>query len=111
LDSDAAYIVINEEIPMDAFDHPSLEIDYPAHDEAISSDHYTFRVSATVALIEAEVSIDRGPWRACRHACGLWWLDWSDCAPGAHQIAARGTAQDGRILNSTLRRFSVSDRK
>ena len=90
---------------------PKLEIEYPASDETVASDHYTFRVSSTEPLIEAEISVDRGPWHPCRHACGFWWYDWTGYGSGAHQLAARGTMRDGRPVNSTLRRFSVASRK
>ena len=87
---------------------PRLEIDYPSNGETVASPTYTFRVSATEPLVEAEVSIDRGPWRPCRHACGLWWYDWSGYARGAHHVAARGIARSGQSVDSTLRRFEVA---
>jgi len=37
--------------------------------------------------------------------------DWSGYAAGDHAIAARAVAQDGRTLNSTLRRFVVDGRR
>jgi hypothetical protein len=92
-------------------DQPRLEVEYPAADEVVGSAHYTFRISSTEGLVEAEISIDRGSWQPCRHACGLWWYDWSGYAAGSHQVAARGIARDGRHLNSTFRRFEVSFRK
>jgi hypothetical protein len=92
-------------------DLPRLDVEYPAADEVVASANYTFRISATEALVEAEISIDRGSWQPCRHACGLWWYDWTGYGAGAHQVAARGMARDGRPLNSTLRRFEVSFRK
>lgn len=85
-----------------------LEIDYPAGGETVSAPTYTFRVSATEALVEAEVSIDRGPWQRCRHACGMWWFDWSGYGSGTHFLAARGVTRSGATLNSNLRRFEVS---
>jgi hypothetical protein len=92
-------------------EQPRLEVEYPAADEVIGSSHYTFRISATEALVQAEISIDRGSWQPCRHACGLWWYDWTGYGAGSHQVAARGVARDGRTLNSTFRRFDVSFRK
>jgi hypothetical protein len=92
-------------------DQPHLEVEYPAADEVVTSGHYTFRVAATEALVEAEISIDRGPWQPCRHACGFWWYDWAGYGAGPHQVAARGVTRDGRALNSTFRRFDVSFRK
>lgn len=92
-------------------DQPKLEVEYPAAGEVVASGHYTFRVGATEALVEAAISIDRGAWQPCRHACGLWWYDWNGYAAGPHQVAARGVTRDGRVLNSTFRRFEVSFRK
>ncbi len=90
---------------------PHLEIDYPAEGAVVAAGHYTFRVGSDARLIMAEVSIDRGPWRACRQACGYWWYDWTGGAPGEHTLSARATAHDGRPVNATLRRFVVSGRR
>ena len=87
---------------------PKLEIDHPAADETIALGHYTFRLSASEPLVAADVSVDRGPWQPCRHACGLWWYDWTCQSPGAHQISARGVTRSGEPANSTLRRFTVA---
>ncbi|MDE2142806.1 MAG: hypothetical protein KGL74_14735 [Elusimicrobia bacterium] len=88
-----------------------IEIDYPAAGETIFLPNYTFRVSATAPLIEAEISVDRGPWERCRHACGLWWFDWKGYGPGTHTVAARGTTRDGQTVNSTFRRFEAAARR
>lgn len=85
-----------------------LEIDYPSSGETVTSPTYTFRLGAGEPLVEAEVSIDRGPWQRCRHACGMWWYDWSDYEAGSHQLAARGVTRSGDAVHSTLRRFDVS---
>jgi hypothetical protein len=92
-------------------EQPKLEIEYPPSDEVVSSTHYAFRLAATEPLIEAEISIDRGAWQPCRHACGFWWYDWTGYGPGPHQVVARGTTRDGNAVNSTLRRFTVAFRK
>ncbi len=92
-------------------EQPKIEIEYPPSDEVVSSAHYAFRIAATEPLIEAEISVDRGPWQPCRHACGFWWYDWTQYGAGPHQAAARGTTRDGRAVNSTLRRFTVAFRK
>jgi hypothetical protein len=95
----------------DAAYQPRLEIDYPNEGERVSPAGYTFRVGAEERLAFAEISVDRGPWQPCRQACGFWWYDWNGYAPGEHAVAARAVAQDGRTLNSTLRRFVVDGRR
>ena len=92
-------------------DQPKLEIEYPGGDEVVGSHHYAFRISSSEALSVAEISIDRKAWQPCRHACGFWWYDWTGYEAGEHHVAARGTTHDGRVLNSTFRRFEVSFRK
>ncbi len=89
---------------------PTIEIDYPSQDEAVAPGHYTFRISSSEALVEAEISIDRGPWQPCRHACGMWWYDWRTDGAREHQVAARGTTRGGEPVNSHFRRFSVRPR-
>lgn len=91
-------------------DLPRVDVDYPASGETIGLGHYTFRISSSEALAEAEISIDRGPWQHCRHAAGMWWYDWRDYGPGEHQVAVRGTTRGGQPVNSTFRRFAAAAR-
>ncbi|MBI3563763.1 MAG: hypothetical protein HY079_01045 [Elusimicrobia bacterium] len=91
--------------------HATIEIDCPNQDETVSPGHYTFRISSSEALVEAEISVDRGPWNSCRHACGLWWYDWEAGRHGEHQVAARGTTRRGDAVNSHFRRFLVGPRR
>jgi hypothetical protein len=86
---------------------PTLEIDYPSDEAIVAPGHYAVRLSSSEALAEAEVSIDRGPWQPCRHACGFWWYDWRGGSPGSHAVAARGTTLTGETVNAVLRRFEV----
>ena len=88
----------------------ALYIDYPAKDAVIDSSHYTVRLSAPEGAVSVEISIDRGPWQACRSTCGFWWQDWTDVAPGEHTISARAVDRDGEPCNSLLRRFTVVPR-
>lgn len=73
---------------------PAITVDYPQRGEVVVSREYTFRVSAR-AEGSVEASIDGGPWLACRHAEGFWWLDWSDYAAGRHEVRARVNAHKG----------------
>ncbi len=89
--------------------HANIEIDCPSSEERLLPGHYAFRISSSQALVETEISVDRGPWQSCRHACGFWWYDWR-AREGEHQVAARGTTRDGEVVNSHFRRFSVATR-
>lgn len=75
-------------------------VDFPARNEEISSAHYTFRLSAPEAAESVDVSIDQGPWLACRKAEGFWWYDWSGYGDGAHELIARTPGKSGRFLMS-----------
>ncbi|MBI4060959.1 MAG: hypothetical protein HY403_05955 [Elusimicrobia bacterium] len=88
-----------------------LDIDYPQQDQIVTSPTYTFRVGGPETLATLEVSVDRGPWRACRRACGYWWHDWSGYGDGEHTLVARGQNRDGSPAGSTPRRFTVALRK
>jgi hypothetical protein len=88
-----------------------LEVDHPQQDQTVTSSAYTIRVDAPETLASLEVSLDRGPWHACRHACGFWWYDWSGYDSGEHVVVARGQNRDGSPIGSTPRRFSVALRK
>lgn len=87
---------------------PPLDIDYPSKDEVVNSSHYTFRMTAPEDVSYMEVSIDRGPWLACRCACGFWWFDWTNYQPGVHTLSARAVGRDGEPVNSLPRRFLVA---
>jgi len=89
----------------------NLEIDHPHQDQTVTSGLYTFRVGGPDTLALMEISVDRGPWRACRRSCGYWWYDWSGFENGEHILVARGQNRDGSPVGSTPRRFTVSLRK
>ena len=88
-----------------------LDIDHPQQDQIVTSMLYSFRVDGPETLALLEVSIDRGPWHACRRACGYWWYDWSGYENGEHVLVARGQNRDGSPVGSTPRRFTVALRK
>lgn len=75
-------------------------IDYPVAGETIVSSHYTFRLSAPETAQSVDVSIDQGPWLACRKAEGFWWCDWSGFGDGAHELIARMPGKNGRYSMS-----------
>lgn len=75
-------------------------VDFPAQDESILSAQYTFRVSAPDSAESVDVSIDQGPWLACRKAEGFWWYDWSGFDDGEHELIARTPGKNGRFLLS-----------
>ena len=82
-------------------------VDFPAQNEAIVSAQYTFRVSAPEAAESVDVSINQGPWLACRKAEGFWWYDWSGYDNGEHELIARTPGKNGRFLMSTPVEFLV----
>ena len=85
-----------------------LEIDHPQQDQTVTSAIYTFRVDGPETLALLEISVDRGPWQACRRACGYWWYDWSGYADGEHDVIARIRGRNGRWRMSAPRRLLVA---
>lgn len=83
------------------------EIEYPQQDEKVVSRQYTFRVGAPARVESVDVSIDQGPWLACRKEVGFWWYDWSGYDDGEHEIIARTPGKGGRFLVSTPHEFMV----
>jgi len=84
-----------------------VTIDFPQQDEGVAQGNYTFRVGTLPEAEKVEVSIDRGPWLACRKAVGYWWYDWSGYACGIHRLTARAFFPEGSVAVSTQRRFQV----
>lgn len=84
-----------------------IVVDFPQEKEIITSSEYTIRLGASHDAEKVEISIDGGEFKACRHAVGFFWFDWSGYSKVAHKISARLTTKDGRILYSDLRTFSV----
>lgn len=81
-----------------------VAIDYPRHNEKITSMHYTFRIAAMPGVEKVEVSIDESGWQPCRPSGDSWWFDWSGFASGEHEIVARMRLSDGHF-HTTERRF------
>ena len=84
------------------------EIEYPQQDETIVSPGYTLRIAAPAAVEAVDISIDQGPWLACRKDVGYWWHDWSGYADGEHEIIARIRGQNGRWRMSAPRELIVA---
>lgn len=84
-----------------------VAIDYPRHDETITSNDYTFRVVAMPGVRKVEVSINESAWEPCRHAGDSWWYDWSGYTRGEHEVTARVLLADGRYLATEHRFFTV----
>ena len=83
------------------------EIEYPLNDETIVSSQYTFRVAAPAGVDGVDVSIDQGPWLACRNEVGCWWYDWSGYGDGEHEVIARVRGKGGRWRMSDPHEFHV----
>lgn len=84
-----------------------VAIEYPRHDETITSDAYTFRITAMPGVRSVEVSVNDGAWQPCRQAGGAWWYDWSGYGPGEHGVASRVELADGQRLATDHRFFKV----
>lgn len=86
---------------------PSLQVfvDYPQENERVTSNVYSFRIGVAPQAAKVEVSIDGGPWLACRNASGYWWHDWICFSPGDHQLVARAFLADGSSAKSKPRAF------
>jgi hypothetical protein len=84
-----------------------VTIDHPKNLETITARHYTIRISAENAN-GLDISINDGPWQACRHSVGFWWYDWSNFQPGTHQLVARMHTNNGEYLISKRRRCKVA---
>jgi len=82
-------------------------VDFPAQNETIVSAQYTLRLSAPDTALTVAVSINQGPWLACRKAEGFWWYDWSGYGDGAHELIARTPGKNGRFLMSAPVEFKA----
>jgi hypothetical protein len=83
----------------------ALVVDFPAEGELVLSQDYTIRITASEEGA-VELSLDGGPWLACRESVGYWWYDWKP-TPGDHEAAARVKKATGRFAKSDVRRFRV----
>ena len=84
------------------------EIEYPQHDEIIVSRGYSLRIAGPAAAEAMDISIDQGPWVACRKEVGYWWYDWSGYADGEHAVIARTHGLNGRWRMSAPREMIVA---
>jgi len=84
-------------------------VDYPMEGDMITSQIYSFRISASPTE-RVEISIDDREWLPCRHSVGYWWYDWSGFSAGPHSLLARIPSSVGkRNLESKPRQFTVLD--
>ncbi len=86
---------------------PMITVDYPRQMETIIASTYTFRFTVRAIPEQVEISMDRGPWEACRVSGTHWWYDYKDYAPGNHQFVVRATMPGGKLILSSIRRFRV----
>lgn len=75
----------------------SAVIYHPKENEIITHPHYTIKIGIN-GRGHAEVSIDGGPWRRCRHSEGFWWFDWANYPLGNHKITARLCDDKGTVI-------------
>lgn len=86
-------------------------LDYPQQGEKITAPHYTFRVGTAGDIERVEISLNAGPWQACRHSVGYWWYDWADYTGGRYQAVVKAWARDGRAVTCEPRDFQVAGGK
>lgn len=84
-----------------------VTVDFPQAGEVVTSPQYTIRIGAIEAT-GVEISINDGPWQPCRLSAGYWWYDWSGYLPGKHQVKVQAHTQDGQIVTSRPRQFTVT---
>jgi hypothetical protein len=82
-------------------------LDHPQRGEKITSPQYTFRAGAAGNIERVEISINQGPWQACRHSVGYWWYDWSGYSAGRYQAVVRAQTKDGRLFSADPTKFLV----
>jgi hypothetical protein len=84
------------------------DIEYPQDGETIVSREYTLRIAGPASGESMDISIDQGPWLACRKGAGSWWYDWSGYADGDHEIIARTRGANGRWRMSAPRELIIA---
>jgi hypothetical protein len=82
-------------------------LDHPQQGEKITAPRYTFRIGTIGDLERVEISINEGPWQACRNAVGYWWYDWADYAAGRYQAAVRAQTKDDQVFTYEPCKFQV----
>ncbi len=83
-----------------------VEIEYPVEGEKIAPGHYAIRVAAEPNS-HVEISIDTGPWQACRFSVGHYWYDWRPSQADKHRIAVRSRLENGSWKTSKERSCTV----
>ena len=84
-------------------------IEYPRHNETITSKDYTFRIVAMPGVKNVEVSIDEAGWQPARHSENSWWFDWSGFGSGEHEVVARMQLSNGHFHTTDRRSFTVEN--
>lgn len=97
--------------PVVKTDEVRAVLDHPQQGEKITAPHYTFRVGTAGDIERVEISLNAGPWQACRHSVGYWWYDWADYTGGRYQAVVKAWARDGRAVTCEPRDFQVAGGK
>lgn len=93
--------------PVVKTDEVRAVLDHPQQGEKITAPRYTFRIGTLGGIERVEISLNAGPWQACRHSVGYWWYDWADYAAGRYQAAVRAQTKDGQLFTSGPCKFQV----
>lgn len=82
----------------------------PEKGEVIAASSYRFALSAAADVTRADVSVNEGPWEACRKvSANVWEYHWSNFGAGFHQVVARFQAEDGSVYRTEPRRFQAGE--
>jgi hypothetical protein len=86
-----------------------IAIDFPEQHGRITSERYTFRISALVGVGErVMVRVDDASFQPCRFAAGYWWFDWAGYRSHHHHLVARIVSSEGDVVSEAARRFLVA---
>lgn len=82
----------------------------PEKAEVVAASPYRITLSAAADVARADVSVNEGPWEACRKvSANVWEYQWSNFGAGFHQVVARFQAEDGAAYKTGPRRFQAGE--
>jgi len=85
-----------------------VTLDYPQQGEKITTPGYSLRAGTVGDVEKVEISLNQGPWLACRYSVGYWWYDWCGYAEGRQQAEVRAYLRNGNTVSDGPVRFQVA---